>query len=217
MTEPPKFEPAAASSSVVSLSQVLLAPLDALFKAQVHAARSFVNFLLQIGYGDKPERRRAEASQPAPGGTAAQPDTIYTMNFVQEVPGPANPDGSAGPPVLQKVSIPTLALVPLRPLSIESAEVQLAMEVTWVGRHQQMRPAARAGEAPGWFLVDEPISLRGHVASGAPGDESSPSASDKRLIQIKVNVSTVPTPSGLEKLLTLLTQSSKVENHDKPT
>jgi hypothetical protein len=86
-----------------------------------------------------------------------------------------------------------------------------------------MRASARTeqSEAPGWFLVDEPISLRGHVASAepvrAPGDESQPSSgSDKRLIQIKVNVSTVPTPSGLEKLLTLLTQTSKVENHDKP-
>ena len=39
-----------ASLSEISLSQAILAPLDALFKAQVHAARSFLNLLLQIGY-----------------------------------------------------------------------------------------------------------------------------------------------------------------------
>ncbi len=38
-----EFKPGPAASTVISLSQILLAPLNAIFKAQVHAARSFVN------------------------------------------------------------------------------------------------------------------------------------------------------------------------------
>jgi len=152
------------------------------------------------------------------------------MNFVQEVPGPPKADGTSGGTVLQKVCIPTLSLVPLRPLSIESAEVELAMEVTYIEKHKQMRQSVRksaadtsqrttpAAKEPGWFLVDDPISLQGYVAPQNPAAPRAPSeaapaeSSDKRLIHIKVNVGTVPTPSGLEKLLTTLTQSSRIEN-----
>jgi hypothetical protein len=44
------FRAGPAAKSIVSLSQVLLAPVDAIFKAQVHAARSFLNLVLQLGY-----------------------------------------------------------------------------------------------------------------------------------------------------------------------
>src|SRR3569833_22533 len=47
------FEEGPAAQAMVSLSQALLAPLDSIFKAQIHAARSFLNLLLQLGYGHR--------------------------------------------------------------------------------------------------------------------------------------------------------------------
>jgi len=200
-----------AQEQFVSLAQVLLAPLDALFQAQVHAGRSFLNFLLQLAYDDKPRER--EKTPPADAAAApSRPDTIYSVKFVQEVPGPADTDGTPSRQ-LQEVSIPALALVPVRPLAIEEAEVNLAMEVTNIGKHEQFGPAKQAddGPPPPWWLVRDPISLRGHVANAAPVS-SSDSLTQKRLVQIKVKVAPVATPAGLEKLLTTLTQSAQVKN-----
>jgi hypothetical protein len=225
MADPTKtgdaLEPDEAARSVVSLSQVLLAPLDALFKAQVHAARSFLNFVLQLSYEDKAPATGGAAA--ASAGAPKQPDTIFSIDFVQKVPPlpPATPGGQPGPERLQKVSVPVLALVPLRPLAVQEAEFNLAMEVTWVGRHRQMRKqpvraGASAAEAaaaekkqPPWYLVREPISLRGLVAASPSND-----AGDKRLIKVNVKLAPVATPAGLEKLLTTLTQSASASDVD---
>lgn len=203
--------PGKANETMISLSQVLLAPLDALFKAQVHAARSFLNFILQLSYDHKDER---------PGGPApAHPDRIYSVDFVHEVPAPP---ARAGEPsrgtIMQKVSVPALSLVPLRPLTVEEAEFNLAMEVTWIAPHRQTRQNERqaavkdakaSGEDRPWYLVDDPISLRGHVAPDRGGEQVQ---GENPVIKINVKVSPTPLPSGLEKLLATLTQSASVSN-----
>jgi len=198
-----EFEPGEASETVVSLSQVLLAPLDALFKAQVHAGRSFLNFLLQISYGHK--RRNAEGQPEVAPERSDGVDTIFSVDFVQEVPGA---DGAGT--VRQKVSVPALALVPLRPLAIEQAEIALAMTVTHIGEHRQLRKVERDKQPdhtdPPWYLVDDPISLRGHVAPTGKSESNDPR------VQVTVTVSSMPMPSGLEKLLTTLTQAAQAEN-----
>lgn len=40
-------------SNILTLSEALLAPLESIFKAQVHAARSFLSFILQMGFRHK--------------------------------------------------------------------------------------------------------------------------------------------------------------------
>src|SRR5690606_12458636 len=40
-------------SNIVTLSEAFLAPLESIFKAQVHAARSFLSFILQMGFRHK--------------------------------------------------------------------------------------------------------------------------------------------------------------------
>ena len=217
-----ELEPGAAAETVVSLSQILLAPLDAIFKAQVHAGRSFLNFLLQLSYDYKPEPSRESSALGAAGvpSVPKRPDTIHSVDFVQEVPGPLVDGKTTGPPRLQKVSVPALALVPLRPLSIQEAEVALAMEVTFIGEHRQTRKAERdkasadtaaSGSKPEhpWYLVDHPISLRGHVAS-----DTDKTAGDRPMIRVSMKLGVVPTPSGLDKLLTTLTQSANVADID---
>src|SRR3569833_3922135 len=71
------FEEGPAAQAMVSLSQALLAPLDSIFKAQIHAARSFLNLLLQLGYGHRPVNREGMANPPRRGageqGREAEP------------------------------------------------------------------------------------------------------------------------------------------------
>jgi hypothetical protein len=182
-----------AAETVVSLSQILLAPLDAIFKAQVHAGRSFLNFVLQLSFGHKEEEISGAAPPPPPSDS----DKIYTVDFVQEVP-PLDAAHATEPPRLQKVSVPAIALVPLRPLAIQEAEFDLAMEVTWIGAHRQTRQALRdhlpVPTGHPWYLVKDPISLRGHVAP-VPAAEGK---GDQPHIKVKVKLDPlVKTPSSL--------------------
>src|SRR5260221_13013910 len=95
----PEFQPGEADESVVSLSQMILAPLDAIFKAQVHAARSFLNFVLQLSY---PHREDGTPGAAQSGQTpSGEPDCIYSVDFVQEVSMPTDGAGVVPPRRLQ--------------------------------------------------------------------------------------------------------------------
>ena len=161
-------QPAAISS--ISLSQALLGTMDAILKAQVHAARSFLNLLLQIGYPHEPVDEH--------GVPKIQDGKPYNQEFYFDV----EVEGEKKP---HKVSIPTLALMPVSPLAVESAVFKLEMRVDYVAEHEQMQAAEakqigqekEAGfdstKRP-WFLVAEPISIRGNIAApaGEAGKES---------------------------------------------
>lgn len=188
-----------AAISEISLSQVLLAPLDAIFKAQIHAARSFLNMILQIGY---PHRPVGEDGRPLSGDGVP-----YNQEFCYY----AEIDGKRHP---FKVSMPALALVPVAPLAVESATFKLEMRVESVQKHNQMQASEEKSirEETGfdqtkrpWFLVSDPISIRGNLApSGAEGEEQ---AAKGASIQIEVKVGKTPMPAGLNKLLTFMTES----------
>src|SRR3569832_1792765 len=115
------FEEGPAAQAMVSLSQALLAPLDSIFKAQIHAARSFLNLLLQLGYGHRPVNREGMAIPPRRGaggqGREAEPapeGTPYEHNYYHDV--------TIGEQTRrQMISIPALALIPVAPLAVESA------------------------------------------------------------------------------------------------
>ena len=66
-----------------------------------------------------------------------------------------------------------------------------------------------AGEDRPWYLVDDPVSLCGHVAAMPPsGDKAG--VTQQPHIKVNVKLGPVATPSGLDKLLTTLTQSADV-------
>src|SRR5512146_1326965 len=187
-----------AATQPVSLSQTLLAPLDALFKAQIHAARSFLNLVLQIGYPHVPVNKDGEK-------TPYDSSRPYTQDFFYD----ATMNGKTE---THKVSIPTLALMPLTPLAIESANIKLEMKVSQVLQHEQMQESEEENlgkeekysrEKRPWFLVKDPISIRGTLAPTS-GDKQSLAA-----IQIDIKVGRAPMPAGLDKLLTHLSQASQ--------
>jgi hypothetical protein len=267
------FTEAPAAQTVLSLSQALLAPLDALLKVQVHAARSFLNFLLQMGYPHKPELPAAPAAPAAPapaagpghpshpgaagparaagGGPpgAAPPGAARPASSPAPPPAPAQPPDSDGVPYQmdfyrdlgngkkQKISIPTLALIPVSPLGVTSSEFSFEFYVRQIARHRQIRAkeggkTALEKQVTGdlaehdalpseevldrstrpWFLVDTPLSVQGTFAPprGAPKDGDSADVDEARF-SIKVNVGTMPMPAALEKLLTSLSQISTVD------
>jgi hypothetical protein len=190
-----EFKTGNAAERPVSLSQALLAPLDAIFKAQIHAARSFLSLLLQLGYPHQPVDEKGNPK--FEGGTPYNQDFFFELEL-------------NGKLEKRKLSIPALALVPVAPLAVESATFNLEMKTEYIEYHKQIQDTKREeyGEKnPPWYLVSEPISIRGTLAPSGPGDPQTGKAST---IQIQVKVGRVPMPSGLDKLLTSMTQAGSV-------
>ncbi len=216
-----------ASLAVISLSQAILAPLDALFKAQVHAARSFLNLVLQIGYPnlemDKhgtpiiyPPVPLDEKGNPVNTGPETKPKSVYTQDFFM-----TDQDGNR-----MKISIPALALVPIIPLTIDNASFKLNFKVENNGEHTQMQASEKAvtdrekesgsgwdeNKRP-WYLVSEPVSFRGNVAPPAY-DKTESSQSSSSVINIEINLCRQPLPAGLDKLLSALPQATKITHEE---
>jgi hypothetical protein len=211
--QPPQpRQPLPAAEAIISLSQALLAPLDAIFKAQLHAARSFLNLLLQLGYPHHPVDETGQTTGPAPGTAAAKQDGLpYTLDFDYEI----DVDGQTKK---QRVSVPALALVPVAPLAVDSAEFRFDMAVREIGPHEQIQASeGKAVQPEGdsgfdrfkrpWFLVDDPVSIRGTIVQPPTAPTQS---SQEASIHIEVKVTSIKIPSGLDKLLTSLTQSTRV-------
>ena len=150
-------------------------------------------------------------------------------------------DGMTGKSI--SLTVPTLALMPLQPLGIKSATYDLELVVRELQHHTQLQQseiarrrgktaAAQAGHAAGtlqpeegdatgmpaheprpWYLVAEPISVRGTLS-----DPGGAGTGNQRLASIKVHVEIdrTPTPAGLAKLLTAMTQMSSLSENSTP-
>ncbi|MCX7987019.1 MAG: DUF2589 domain-containing protein [Bacteroidales bacterium] len=185
----------------ISLSQAILAPLLSIFKAQVHAARSFLSFLLQIGTPHIPTNAAGE-----PLTDETQKDTLYMQTFrIKQT-------NAEGKEETVEIKIPSLSLVPIAPLGVESAEFEFDFRVENYHHHRQMQKseedALKKEEKFGihyrpWYLIDNPINFDGNVAPSAKIEESSSSG---QTIKIKIKVSRQPTSAGLDKLLTSFNQ-----------
>lgn len=202
-----EFKPGPAATSVISLSQAILAPLDAISKAQVHAARSFLNFVLQIAF---PHESSSKSPQ-----TSGSEDQMYLQTFRIK-----NGEGEG------VVSIPSLALVPVQPLTIERAQYDLELVIEGLDYHRQIQAsennvlkqeagndkALEKGQphAPRqWYLVSDPISVRGTLSD--PGIQEN-RTSRKATIKVHVEIGRANVPSGLEKILSSATQLASATN-----
>ena len=229
------FDRGEAANTVLSLSQALLAPLDAILKAQVHAARSFLNFILQIGFPP-----RSPASPPAPGGpegggqggenggeppVAAQrdQDRPHQVQFCFDSPGGGR----------HRISIPALALVPVAPLGVSGAKFQFDFFIREIARHRQIQASrkseveadkARSPDDPDlkvdrntrpWFLVDTPLSLQGTFAPSAGKGEEAARATEARF-HVDVTIAALPMPAALEKMLAGLSQAATTIDDPPP-
>ncbi|MCG3165564.1 MAG: hypothetical protein POELPBGB_01332 [Bacteroidia bacterium] len=192
-----------ADEKEISLSQAILAPLDAIFKAQIHSARSFLNLLMQVGYPHIPV---GEDGMPDFKELTDEKKQPYKMKLNFSSNDPQNPDVIKN----HQVEIPTLALVPLSSLAVESGEFKFGMRIKSIYKHEQLQKSEEKEfgkkepyKSP-WFLVSDPISLRGNIT---PSSKTSSNVSTESTIEITIKVAKSPIPSALDKLLVSLTQS----------
>lgn len=235
-----EFREGPAAEVPVSLSQAILGPLDAIFKSQVHAARSFLNFVQQLGYPHVPESSKDETASARPpdeasanaGGDENGGGNDDGNNGAEDGSGEGEHDGTEasrksaytidflnevvvdGERQLQKISVPALALVPVAPLAVENAKYAFDLYVRHIKRHKQMRQNSGLSEEERknrpWMLVDEPISVRGHFAPPEQGGEAETARQSR--VQVEIEVGRVPHPAALDKLLTTLGQISSMEH-----
>lgn len=200
-----------AVSNNLNLSQAILAPLNSIFKAQIHAARSFLNMLLQIGF---PHIALDQNGKPIGNNdkTADSKFLPYTTEFQFEVPDKDNN------PKKYSISIPNLALVPLAPLTIETAEFNFALKVTSINDFRQIQSSetsainqeAKTGREKSdyhrdWFLVDHPMNFEGVISSKS--SDTNGNKQNEAQIDINIKLSKASVPAALDKLLTALSQS----------
>lgn len=205
-----EFQEGPAARSIISLSQLISGPLESLLKAQTHAARSFLNMILQLGYPHIPIDDEGNQTK----AVTDDEQRLYLQEFKIET------TGADGKPQTSVLKVPALALVPLAPLSIDEADFQVEFRVSHVYKHQQMqeseKPALRAEgkydeyRRP-WYLVKDPISIRGVIAPKV-SEEVKEDNSEESSIKINIKVTRQPMPAGIDKILTSLTQlSSKIQ------
>ena len=192
-----------ADHSRMSLAQAILATVDAIMKAQVHASRSFLSSILQMGFGHK---GIDEDGHVIMGGEGT--DDLYRLEFVQE----REVNGKIS---RYKVSVPTLAALPINPLMIHDAEIDFRMKISHVEPVKAQGPATEAdqkgrdkgtwdaGKRP-WFLVEEPKSFVGEIVQGSDKNDSG-------FIGVKMNLGTVEVPDALGKYINSLSEFSIAE------
>lgn len=210
MTEKNDQQPTGAAETSISLSQAVLAPISAVLKAQLHAGRSFLNMLLQLGYPHRPTRSEGDggeegAGEPLPPEPNEQ--RPYTLDFIHETV-------VNDVPKRQRVSIPALALVPVAPLAVESASFSFDMAIKEIGHHSQLKESEKdeAFEPRPWFLVHEPVSIRGVIAPPAVNTGDKQQSERETTLHVDVKIGAMKMPSGMDRLLTLLTQLTQVED-----
>ncbi len=222
----------------ISIAQAVLAPLDAIFKAQIHSARSYINMLWQLAYPHLPVDKNGQQQKAEKMHTLSDGSKVYeradgsTFSFNSDgtvnnsaqltdasISNTTNLNEPYTFPLSFKsaengntsnftVEIPTIAMVPVTPLGVESAEVKFSMSVQETSSNVQMHGLQQTGnEQYGqhkrpWFLVDEPQSLTGHIEA---------SGSTQSCIDIEIKLSKAPIPSALEKALTILSQNINVK------
>ncbi|MTI23163.1 DUF2589 domain-containing protein [Fulvivirga sp. RKSG066] len=213
----------------ITLSSALLAPVNSIFEAQIHAARAFLNFILQMGFRhkydveldeldddkiEKNEKARREGKKRMRELFDKKKDQGLSRKETNELRELSCKHGDLFQQMVEYVddtgnqfviNIPNLALLPIKPLAITEGDFSYEFEVQSQNHDYKQMGAAynkspdEEGKRP-WFLINEPKSIRGSFATRK--EESS-----ERSIKINVKVGNTEMPYGLEKLLTHLTNN----------
>jgi len=156
--------------SHITLNQAILAPVNAILQAQVHSARSFLNMILQMGFPHQAVDDEGNTTM-----KTKDADSLYRLEFIQEK------KNSEGEDTKFKVSIPTIAALPLNPLAIEEAEVEFSMNLkASYDPSKQMRDLKKTDEKDQytnknrpWYLIDNPVELAGTIGAQGEKDDGS--------------------------------------------
>jgi hypothetical protein len=212
----------------ITLSAALLAPLNAIFEAQVHAARAFLSFVLQMGFryqytakekadlrkepsknreilseieGEENAKKRISELELKEVLTDKEKKELWALKIEWDELRMQKFDyfDDRGNPT--SIYIPNLAILPIKPLGVESANFKFELNVkTFTEDYNQMGSVKGAASERPWFLI-KPKRIKGEFGR-SEGNEKS--------IKIEVNVSATDMPYGLDKLLTSLTSNVNV-------
>lgn len=99
------------------------------------------------------------------------------------------------------LSIPNLALLPIKPLAIQSANFKFELRVKdeLKSVDSTIRSAVKANPKRPWFLIEDPKVIAGEFSPHQKED------SIEKTIKIDVTIGTVEIPQGLSKLISSLT------------
>jgi hypothetical protein len=109
------------------------------------------------------------------------------------------------------LQIPNLALLPVKPLAIQSANFKFELMVKESNKQADstIRSAAKAVTKRPWFLIDDPKTIQGEFVA-----QQNENSTDKT-IKIDVTIGSVDMPYGLHKLINSLTNTAE-DNEKKP-
>lgn len=240
-------KPTNAANSKLSLSAAILAPLNSIFEAQVQSARAFLNFILQLGFKEKPSPGQldsAEEQLKADGQWTDETSEYFTSlrnvhslkselvalkaksplsdddkNRIGEINQQLAEIGhdedahmqsfryKDGQGTFHEIQIPALALIPIKPLSIESADYEFSMSIDSAyenyGQHQ--KTSVVKDDRP-WFFI-KPKRFTGSISSKE-------SEQTQSTVKVKVHLESSPIPQGLSSLLVSLTQSGRTTSDE---
>lgn len=191
----------------ISLSEAILAPLLSIFKAQIHASRAFLNFLLQIATPHIELNEEGQIKEEAKN----KEGKVYTQNFRFE-------KDINGTKHIVDIKIPTISLVPLIPLGIEEGEFEFNFQIQTYHRHRQIQQSEHVSLQNDqydryyrpWYLIDRPINFTGIVNPTS----SEAQLNKESLMKIRIRLTKQPIPAGLDKLITTFHQMTDINTSE---
>jgi hypothetical protein len=224
----PKDPPPGEQDDNITLSAALLAPLNAIFEAQVHAARAFLSFVLQMGFRhqytreevaelkkdpiknkeaiedideEKEDKKRIKALEQKTNLTEKEQNELINLKVKWDDMRMQKFNYYDDKGNSSSYYIPNLAILPIKPLGVQNANFKFELNVkSFTEDFNQMGSVKGISGARPWYLI-KPKRITGEFGK---------SESNERSIKIEVNVGTTDMPYGLDKLLTSLTNNVNV-------
>lgn len=217
----------------ITLSAALLAPLNGIFEAQIHAARAFLNFILQMGFRHQYSEKEEKALRENPENAAIVQEIdeeregkkrIKELEKKKQLEGNLTKEESEelwnlkmkwDDLYFQKfdfldssgksssIFIPNLALLPIKPLAVDNAKFKFSLSVTSNSKEYNQMGTVNGADKKRPWYLIDPKSVVGEFAKGE---------SSEKTIQVEVSISATEMPYGLDKLLTSLTNNVGISN-----
>jgi len=223
-----------ASNTDLTLSAALLAPLNTIFEAQVHAARSFLSFILQMGFRHKYSESEIEGLKKDATEESSRIVELYEKEIEDEKTiNELKNKKSRGEKLseeeirtlkellhkwdefrsldfeyvddvgnLHEISIPHLAVIPVKPLAIDTASFKFEMGISKSSDFNTIRSSTGVPSDRPWYLI-KPKQLSGNIISKEQSNKQA-------AISIEISIKSTELPAGLGKLLSTMNESSHI-------
>jgi len=177
--------------SVLSLAQLVGAPIHALVEAEAQAAMATANYIMNVGF--------VAGDRNSPDPTVRDFGSLRMASFTRSR---QNADGSID---AQTVAIPLLSLLPIPALQIRDAQLDYTIRIVATELMSDGRQTRDAQETiQGAEAANPPATLR---ATFARDHRSERRRSTDMLLKMKVNIQQSDMPEGLARLLSIAGES----------